>query len=487
MDHKFSKNRKYYTISIYVISVVVFSAIFIKILYNWGATVATVKHILGMVSPFLMGFLIAYMINPLVKLISEKLLLKACKIKSHKRRNGISVLLSYIIVFSTITTIIVFVIPQIVDSFKAVTEFVNTAQQGYHSIISFIEGISEKHPQIDTTPVIEFIEKLPENISNIISKTIPTLAATIYSTSLSVITGVLNLLIAIMVSIYMLLDKTRLINNGKRFIYAVFKKESVNSVLNTARECNTIFSSFVVGKLIDSTIIGLLCFIALRFANIPCALVISVIVGITNMIPYFGPFIGAIPSILLLLVIDIGYALVFAIIILLLQQFDGLFLGPRILGDKTGLRPFWVIFAITIGGSLAGVAGMFLGVPTVAVIAHLVDKYMDKKINKKEVILYRNNDDGIIHRLEEGMVLPENCEIYVDSDTMTLDEKLKKNKKPRKLWTILREKLEKNKTDEKPENKTGEKSENQADDKPENKTDEKSDDLKADEKLENKI
>lgn len=416
MDHKFSKNRKYYTISIYAVAVIVISAIIIRIIYNWASTFDGFKKILGMVSPFLIGFLIAYMLNPLVKLISEKLLKKVFKVKSYKKRNGIAVLLSYIIVISAITTIVVYVIPQIVQSFKAMTEFVNTAQAGYKSILDFIRNVGEKYPQIDTTKIIDFIEEIPNNIGKMITDTIPNIASTIYSTSISVITGFLNSLIAIMVSIYMLLDKDRLINNGKRFMYAVLKQDKAETVTKTVGECNHIFYSFVVGKLIDSFIIGVLCFIILSISGFPCAVIISVIVGITNMIPYFGPFIGAIPSILLLLFIDFGYALAFSVIIIILQQFDGLYLGPRILGDKTGLRPLWVIFAITVGGYVAGVAGMFLGVPTVAVIAHLIDGFMDRKISKNEVIFYKNEDTGIIYRLKEGEEIPENCVIYIDED-----------------------------------------------------------------------
>lgn len=132
--------------------------------------------------------------------------------------------------------------------------------------------------------------------------------------------------------------------------------------------------------------------------GIPYALVISVIVGITNMIPYFGPFIGAIPGILLLLIVDFTYAVIFAVIIVVLQQFDGLYLGPKILGESTGLRPIWIIFAITVGGSVAGVAGMFLGVPVTAVIAYLLSTAMEKKLKNRNVEFEENHETGIISR-----------------------------------------------------------------------------------------
>ena len=152
-------------------------------------------------------------------------------------------------------------------------------------------------------------------------------------------------------------------------------------------QCNHIFNGFLFGKVIDSLIIGLLCLIAMTILRLPFALLLSVIVCITNLIPYFGPIFGAIPGVLIYLFMDPKLSLVFAIMILILQQFDGLYLGPKILGDLTGIKPLWVIFGITVGGAYFGVIGMFLGVPTVAVFMYLVDLFMEKKLQKKKLQL----------------------------------------------------------------------------------------------------
>ena len=242
--------------------------------------------------------------------------------------------------------------------------------------------LESTHPEWDLSVINDAMEEIPDKIINIITKAIPTIIPTIYNTSMSLISGFLNAIIAIIVSVYMLIDKNRLIFNAKRVIYAIFGQKTGDKLLHTGSECNRIFSSFIIGKLIDSLIIGILCFIAMSILKLPYALIISVIVGVTNMIPYFGPFIGAVPGILLLLFVSFKYALIFTVLIIVLQQFDGLYLGPKILGESTGLRPLWIIFAITVGGSISGVLGMFLGVPTLAVIAYILNYFIEKRLHK---------------------------------------------------------------------------------------------------------
>ena len=183
----------------------------------------------------------------------------------------------------------------------------------------------------------------------------------------------------------MLYDKKRLMRSCWKIIYAFLPQKRIPACHEILSECNRLFSSFVVGKFIDSSIIGVLCFILMTILRLPDGLLISVIVGVTNMIPYFGPFIGAIPGILILLFVKPVKALIFAIMVLCLQQFDGLILGPKILGDSTGMKPLWIIFAITVGGSMFGVIGMFLGVPVVAIINYLFDLYLQYRLKKKNI------------------------------------------------------------------------------------------------------
>ena len=221
---------------------------------------------------------------------------------------------------------------------------------------------------------------------------------------MSVISWVVDITIAIIVSVYMLIDRNRLITNFRKLIYAVMKRDKADKLLGTLSECNKIFGSFIIGKTIDSVIIGFMCFAFMTIIGLKYAILISVIVGITNMIPYFGPFIGAIPGVIILLTADFKQAVIFAVLILALQQFDGLYLGPKILGDSTGLRPLWIIFAITIGGWAAGPIGMFLGVPCVAVIAFLVQNKIDRKLSEKNI------DESVYVLPEDYFIKPKEKE-----------------------------------------------------------------------------
>jgi predicted PurR-regulated permease PerM len=194
---------------------------------------------------------------------------------------------------------------------------------------------------------------------------------------------VYNLIFAFIVSIYVLLDKNRLVRNLKRLTKALFPKEKASSLIETGGLTHHIFSRFIIGKTVDSLIIGGLCFILMSFFKMPFALIISLIVGITNMVPYVGPFIGAVPGFFIIFISSPVQSLFYLILILAIQQFDGLYLGPKILGDSTGLRPIWIIFAISVGGAAGGVLGMFLGVPCVAVIARLLDDWVEKRIQMR--------------------------------------------------------------------------------------------------------
>ena len=351
MNHKFSKNNKYYTIALYTIAVVTVCSLIIRVIMNWESTSSTISHALKVLYPFLFGLLIAYFLNPLSK-VMDNFLNRFFKDRHPGICKGFSILLSYVIVLGLIITVLFYIIPQIIDSLTQITSFVNSAQSGYKQFMDKILELESTHPEWDLSVINDAMEEIPDKIINIITKAIPTIIPTIYNTSMSLISGFLNAIIAIIVSVYMLIDKNRLIFNAKRVIYAIFGQKTGDKLLHTGSECNRIFSSFIIGKLIDSLIIGILCFIAMSILKLPYALIISVIVGVTNMIPYFGPFIGAVPGILLLLFVSFKYALIFTVLIIVLQQFDGLYLGPKILGESTGLRPLWIIFAITVGGSI---------------------------------------------------------------------------------------------------------------------------------------
>jgi predicted PurR-regulated permease PerM len=384
-NNKFEANKKYFTISVYTLAVVLIGSVIIKAVINWAETAAVVKGVIGVLSPFLIGFFIAYLINPMMKKIDGVLLKKYCRVKSDKIRKFLSIFISYIIVIGLIAVFLFYVIPQIIES---LTELVAKVPAIYDAVLKFITDLEDNFPYLDDEYITyingEITKALPDmvnKLTSVITGTIPLL----YSISVSIISWFINIIIAIIVSCYMLSDKQILLKNFKRLLYSVFKYDRARNLIRVLKESNSIFNNFIVGKTIDSLIIGFICLVVMSIFRFPYAMLISVIVGITNMIPYFGPFIGAIPGIVILLLIDPWKSVGFAVWILILQQFDGLYLGPKILGQTTGMRPLWIIFAITIGGHVAGPVGMFLGVPVVAVISYLVENWIEKRLKEKEI------------------------------------------------------------------------------------------------------
>jgi len=201
--------------------------------------------------------------------------------------------------------------------------------------------------------------------------------------TVSVGSGAVKLIMILIISVYMLTGKDNLLFQFKKATYAYFSKHRADRMVEIAHRSSEIFSGFIIGKLIDSIIIGILCFIGMMFIYPDYTVLVAVIVGVTNMIPFFGPFIGAIPCVFILLVVSPMAAAVFTVFVFLLQQFDGNILGPKILGDSLGLSPIWVLAGILIGNGLFGIAGMLIGVPTFAVLYKLVSENIASRLEEK--------------------------------------------------------------------------------------------------------
>jgi predicted PurR-regulated permease PerM len=229
---------------------------------------------------------------------------------------------------------------------------------------------------------------LNDNLSGIIKnadKFIGTGLNLLFSNLVNVSNLLLKIATGVVISIYLLKDKEYLISNIKKFMIVIMGTNKAVTTFEFGSKVNNIFKHFVIGKLIDSVIVGLICFIALVILNIPFAVIISIIVGITNMIPYFGGFIGMAPAFLITLFASPIKALEVVILLLVLGEIDGLFIGPKIIGEKIGLNPLWIILGITLGGGFYGVVGMFLGVPFMAVIKILLQEFMKRRLNEDEV------------------------------------------------------------------------------------------------------
>ena len=200
-------------------------------------------------------------------------------------------------------------------------------------------------------------------------------------------TGITNFVLAIIISIYMLFDKEKFIKSIKTVLGAMMKESRKNAVVNIFADVNRIFSKFLIGKIIDSLIIGVLCTIGMVIFRLPFAPLVGFIVGVTNVIPYFGPFIGGAIGALIILVVNPVQMLWFLVFVLVLQQFDGNILGPKILGESIGISAFWIIFAIIIGGGLFGIVGMIVGVPVFAFIYAFVRSLVKRKAEQNENVI----------------------------------------------------------------------------------------------------
>lgn len=362
----------------YIIAIVTTVAVIYLMIANWGTFLSVLEKFLTILMPFILGFFFACLINPLVKVI-KKGLNRFQKGKALKLKKAISVLISYMIVIGVITVLIIYIFPQVKGS---MAELGKSIKKGYQYMITHEQEINDIIPFVDLSGAIEYLKDfMYDKILNHSSDIIPY----VYQISSSVFTTSYNVLMGLVVSIYIILDSKNLKRSIKKVIYAISPAKKEFEIWETLKQCNHIFNGFLFGKMVDSLIIGIICLIAMSILRLPYALLLSLIVCITNMIPYFGPFIGAVPGVLIYLFIDIKLALIFAIMILVLQQFDGLYLGPKILGDQTGIKPLWVIFGITVGGAYFGVMGMFLGVPAVAVLMYLVNLFLNKKLKKKNI------------------------------------------------------------------------------------------------------
>ncbi len=372
-----------------LILIVAACSIVIAVIMHWESVMVELSRLIKVLMPFILGIVLAFLINPLVGNVHQFLNHFIFKDKRQKGCKYTSVALSYLILLGVLTVTIVYIVPQISESLKELTRSLG---YGYNYVINNTAEIQRKYPVLPMEDIKQLLLKVvPENIFGYGTDLAKFVFPYLYNLSASFIKGFIDVIFGIVISCYIILDKEKISKQIRRVIYAFTNKKQAPVIWDTFRECNHIFNGFLYGKTIDSLIIGVLSLIVMSVIQLPYGLLLSVIVGVTNMIPYFGPFIGAIPGVIIYLVIEPKYAIIYVIMILVLQQFDGLYLGPKILGDLTGIKPLWVIFGITVGGAYFGVLGMFLGVPTVAVVMHIVNVIMEKKIKKRMMQEYKNN------------------------------------------------------------------------------------------------
>lgn len=381
---------------------------------------AVIGMILNILRPIIYGLAIAYLLNPIVKTIERYLRPWMKKQfpkvkKNHQVCRGIGIFVAIVIMLTVIAALFNMLIPelyrsirnmvltvpgQINEALKTLTEIMSQDSalgQIFTATLTEVTGFLQNWMRTDLlSQVNDFMSHLTEGVFNVVNE-------------------VMNAVIGIIVSIYVLYSKEKFSMQSKKIIYALFKPNHANMILHLTIKSNSIFGGFIIGKIIDSAIIGVLCFIGLSILNMPYTVLVSVIVGVTNVIPFFGPYIGAIPSAVLIMLSDPKMGIYFILFILVLQQLDGNVIGPKILGDSTGLSAFWVMFAILLGGGLFGFLGMILGVPTFAVIYYVVNMLINHNLERRKLPTETDCYDRMSYVNSEG--------VYIHSGNNEMNDK----------------------------------------------------------------
>ena len=340
----------------------------------------------GILMPFYLGIIMAYLLCPLYNVVVRGTY-KLVRGKFKTPRRGFrlaricATIVSLVCLIIIVAGLLVMVIPDLWDS---ILGLIVGAPDMISSAQDWIQSHVDKNPQIAAILQDNLAKMSDSAIAWAEEKLLPG-AQAIVSGVAGTVTTLLNIVVALIICVYILNSKEVFGAQYRKFVLANFKQEKADAIFEFGSLCNQTFGGFISGKIIDSAIIGLLCFIAMTVLQLPMTMLISVVVGVTNVIPFFGPFIGAIPSIILLLIVDPIAAIKFGIMVLILQQLDGNIIGPKILGKTTKLASFWVMFAIIVGGGLFGFLGMILGVPVFAMIYTYMSRGVNGRLKKKSL------------------------------------------------------------------------------------------------------
>ena len=385
------ENMKYVKLGLTGAAALTGAIIFFFIIFRIQNISAAIGNILGILSPFVYGAVLAYLITPICRKL-EGWLGKLAGGKHPKLVLGVSVGISFLCTMAMITAMLFLIIPQAWDSLTGVVNelpsMINAANDRLDTLLQDQPQLQEWWENISS----QLSGNIEEWIKNEVVPTSTKILSDVASRLAGFVSVLKNLLIGLIVAVYLLAIRRQLSDQSRLVVRSIFSKKWADLIEEEADFVNKLFNGFIMGKIVDSLIIGMLCFIGCVILQLNPPLLISVIVGVTNIIPFFGPFIGAIPCALLLLLEDPLKCLIFVIFILFLQQFDGNFLGPMILGDSTGLPSFWVLFSLLLFGGLWGLVGMVIGVPLFAVIYDLIKRLvaygLDKRGRKNDMAEY---------------------------------------------------------------------------------------------------
>lgn len=374
MENNKNEQKKYKIPYIQLIPISFIIMLMYKLLDKIGDVTSFISFFMTVLNPIIIGLVLAYLMNPLMKWLEENTRLK----------RGLSIAILYLGFIGILGVLIAFILPSIISSISdIVVNFPNYIEQmndfGNEMIARFEASYGgDIESMLNSETFTQFTNKFGEVMNSLLANTLTGIA--------SFSSGIFKFIMGLIISIYVLKDKEKFGKGMKRLIYASLKDKQAKGVIAFSEEVDFVFSRYISGKLLDSSIIAVLAFIGLWLIGAPYQLLLALIIGVTNMIPYFGPFIGGTPAVVITLFYSPMTAFWVLIFIIVLQQFDGNILGPKILGDSVGVGPFWIILAIVIGGGLFGVLGMLIGVPVIVVILNAINRQIDRSLMHKGLL-----------------------------------------------------------------------------------------------------
>ena len=393
MRRHFRWDKKYLYWGVTAFCVVAAAILFYMALNYLPLLRKALSSLVHILSPFIWGLAISYLLSPFMRFAEKKLFLPLSGklYKNSKRSDGsrfarsMSVLLSELFLLAILTALICLIIPQLYSSLQ---NMVASSPMYIETASRWITQLLEDFPEIEhyvSQTLGQVNTSLMDWIQNTVLPKLGSLISNVTSGVYYAIMGVYNLVIGIIVSVYVLSNLEQFGASAKRILYSVFSVDMAKKILEGLEFTDRTFMGFINGKLLDSAIIGLICYIVCSILRMPYALLVSVIVGVTNIIPFFGPFIGAVPSSIIILLVNPVKCLIFIAFIILLQQLDGNIIGPKILGSSVGINGFWVMFSIILGAGLFGFWGMLLGVPVFVIIYAAITGSVTRKLKRSDL------------------------------------------------------------------------------------------------------
>lgn len=385
---KFKRNEKYESISIYAFITICAAVILCLGVVYFKNVRDALSNVFDVISPLTYAFVIAYLLSPLTSFIERKVItFKKSKKDRRKLRRALSILVAYLVVAALLTCIFLLLVPQIANSYNDLSQkignYVSGAQEWADNFVRNFPLFNGKYESLsEFMSVTDISASLSSFIANS-SSFITDAANYLISSAGHLVVEVKNLVIAVVLAIYFLFSKEQLCGQCKKILSSIFKRKTYINIVNLTRYTHQKFGGFITGKILDAFIIGIITFILMGIFGMPYYPLIALIIGVTDIIPIFGPIIGAIPTGFLVLISDPGKVIWFILLVIAIQQLEGNIISPKILGESTGLSGMWVIIAITFGGGLFGIVGMIASVPAVAVLYALIKQQSEKKLARK--------------------------------------------------------------------------------------------------------